>query len=92
MDLHSGNNGTPGFQAPINLGNPVEFTIRQLAEMVIRLTGSTSKMVFRPLPLDDPLQRKPDITLAKKYLNDWAQAVKLEEGLNETIRYFEEFT
>ena len=91
MDLPSGANGSPGFPGPINLGNPVEFTIRQLAEMVIRLTGSTSKMVFRPLPSDDPMQRKPDITLAKKYLNDWAPAVSLEEGLNATIRYFEEF-
>lgn len=90
MDLTPGTDGSPGFPGPINLGNPVEFTIRQLAEMVIRLTGSTSKMVFRPLPSDDPMQRKPDITLAKKYLNDWAPAVSLEEGLNETIRYFEE--
>ena len=91
MDLTSGADGSPGFPGPVNLGNPVEFTIRQLAEMVIRLTGSTSKMVFRPLPSDDPMQRKPDITLAKKYLNDWAPAVSLEEGLNETISYFEEF-
>jgi UDP-glucuronate decarboxylase len=91
MDLPSSANGSSGFSGPINLGNPVEFTIRQLAEIVIRLTGSTSKMVFRPLPSDDPMQRKPDITLAKKYLNDWAPSVSLEEGLKETIRYFEEF-
>ncbi|WP_412478040.1 UDP-glucuronic acid decarboxylase family protein [Azonexus sp. IMCC34839] len=91
MDLSAGADGSPGFPGPINLGNPVEFTIRQLAEMVIRLTASPSKMIFKPLPADDPMQRKPDITLAKKYLNDWAPSVSLEEGLNKTIRYFEEF-
>lgn len=91
MDLPTGADGSPGFPGPINLGNPVEFTIRQLAEMVIRLTGSTSKMIFKPLPPDDPIQRKPDITVAKKYLNDWTPSVALEKGLSETIRYFEEF-
>ncbi len=91
MDLPLGTNGGGGFPGPINLGNPVEFTISQLAEMVIRLTGSTSKMIFRPLPSDDPTQRKPDITLAKKYLNDWTPSVALEEGLRQTIPYFAEF-
>jgi UDP-glucuronate decarboxylase len=91
MDLPAGADGSPGFPGPINLGNPVEFTIHQLAEMVIRLTGSTSKMIFKPLPADDPLQRKPDITLAKEFLDDWTPCVALEDGLNETIRYFEEF-
>lgn len=91
MDLPAGTSGGGGFPGPINLGNPVEFTISQLAEMVIRLTGSTSKMIFRPLPSDDPTQRKPDITLAKKYLNDWTPSVALEEGLRQTIPYFAEF-
>lgn len=91
MDLPAGTGGSPGFPGPINLGNPVEFTISQLAEMVIRLTGSTSKMIYKPLPSDDPMQRKPDITLAKEYLNDWTPSVALEDGLRQTIRYFEEF-
>ncbi len=91
MDLPAGTSGGGGFPGPINLGNPVEFTISQLAEMVIRLTGSTSKMIFRPLPSDDPMQRKPDITLAKEYLNDWTPSVALEEGLRQTIPYFAEF-
>lgn len=91
MDLPAGVDGSPGFPGPINLGNPEEFTISQLAEMVIRLTGSTSKMIYKPLPSDDPMQRKPDITLAKEYLNDWTPSVALEEGLRQTIRYFEEF-
>ena len=90
MDIPSGDDGAPGYPGPINMGNPGEFTIRQLAEMVIRLTGSKSKMVFRPLPSDDPLQRKPDITLAKQYLDEWGPVVALEEGLKKTIRYFEE--
>ena len=72
---------------PLNLGNPTEFTIRELAEMVLRLTGSKSGIVFRPLPEDDPLQRQPDITLARKAL-DWAPQVAIEDGLKETIAYF----
>lgn len=91
MDLPAGADGSSGFPGPINLGNPVEFTIRQLAEMVITLTGSTSKFVLKPLPADDPMQRKPDISLAKKHLNDWSPSVSLEKGLKETIRYFEGF-
>jgi UDP-glucuronate decarboxylase len=91
MDLPAGTDGSPGFPGPINLGNPVEFTISQLAEMVIRLTGSKSKMIHKPLPSDDPMQRKPDITLAKEYLDDWTPSVELEEGLRQTIRYFVEF-
>ncbi len=75
---------TPG---PINLGNPVEFTMRQLAELVLKLTGSRSKLVFMPLPQDDPRQRQPDIALARSALN-WAPAVQLEEGLKKTIAYF----
>ncbi len=72
---------------PMNLGNPVEFTIRQLAETILALTQSKSKIVFRPLPADDPTQRQPDITLAKKTL-DWQPKVALEDGLKETINYF----
>jgi len=77
-----------GFTGPVNLGNPGEFTIRQLAEKVIELTGSKSKLEFKPLPSDDPLQRKPDIALAQSKLN-WTPQVQLEAGLNKTIAYFE---
>jgi UDP-glucuronate decarboxylase len=72
---------------PINLGNPVEFSITELAELVLRLTGSISKIEFRPLPQDDPTQRQPDIRLARKVL-DWQPTVSLEDGLKETIAYF----
>jgi UDP-glucuronate decarboxylase len=74
---------------PVNLGNPVEFTIRQLAESVIALTGSSSKIVNRPLPEDDPKQRQPDIGLAQELLK-WTPRVQLQEGLRKTIEYFEE--
>ena len=73
---------------PINLGNPGEFTIRQLAELVIDMTGSKSEMVFKPLPQDDPTQRRPDISRAKEKL-DWEPTVPLKEGLARTIAYFE---
>jgi UDP-glucuronate decarboxylase len=73
---------------PVNLGNPVEFTIRALAELVIGLTGSSSKIVFRPLPQDDPQQRCPDITKARELL-DWKPSVSLREGLLATISYFD---
>ncbi len=72
---------------PINLGNPSEFTILQLAEKIIQLTNSSSKIVYRSLPQDDPVQRKPDITLAQKNL-DWNPTIPLEEGLLRTIEYF----
>ena len=72
---------------PINIGNPGEFTIRELAETVIRLTGARSKLVFKPLPSDDPMQRCPDITQAKTTLG-WEPVVALEDGLKETIAYF----
>lgn len=75
------------FTGPINIGNPGEFTMLELAEMVIRLTGSTSKLCFEPLPHDDPKQRRPDISLAKSTL-DWEPNVALEDGLKETIAYF----
>jgi UDP-glucuronate decarboxylase len=74
---------------PVNLGNPVEFTIRQLAETVIDLTGASSKIVLRPLPEDDPRQRCPDIRLAQKLLA-WAPQVQLREGLVKTIQHFEQ--
>jgi UDP-glucuronate decarboxylase len=76
------------FTGPVNLGNPVEITVRQLAERVIALTGAKSKLVFRPLPQDDPMQRCPDITLAKKVLG-WEPKVKLDDGLGKTIAYFD---
>jgi UDP-glucuronate decarboxylase len=73
---------------PVNLGNPVEFTIRQLAETIIALTGSSSEIAYRPLPEDDPRQRCPDISLAQKLLA-WAPRVQLRDGLMKTIEYFE---
>ncbi len=79
---------TEDFIGPVNLGNPVEFTIKELAQKVIDLTGSSSKMVDEPLPSDDPTQRQPDISLAKENL-DWEPKVGLEEGLKKTIGYFE---
>lgn len=78
------------FTGPVNIGNPDEFTILQLAEAVIRLTGSTSKIVYQPLPPDDPTQRQPNISVAKKELG-WQPAIKLEEGLTKTIDYFRRF-
>jgi len=75
------------FTGPINLGNPFEFSILELAHKIIELTDSKSKIVFKPLPEDDPAQRQPDITLAKKVLN-WEPKVSLEDGLKETIAYF----
>jgi UDP-glucuronate decarboxylase len=77
-----------GLTGPVNIGNPNEFTIRELAEMVIALTGSGSKIVYLPLPQDDPTQRQPDISLAKEKLG-WRPTVPLKEGLAPTIEYFE---
>jgi UDP-glucuronate decarboxylase len=76
-----------GFYGPVNLGNPGEFTMLELAERVLRLTGSRSRIVHRPLPQDDPKQRKPDMTLAKTKL-DWRPRVSLDDGLKETVAYF----
>lgn len=73
---------------PINLGNPDEFTILELAEKVINMTGSRSKIIFQPLPEDDPMQRKPDISLAEKVL-DWRPNVMLDDGLKKTVAYFD---
>ncbi len=77
----------PKFTGPVNIGNPVEFTMIELAELVLKLTGSKSKLVFKELPQDDPKQRKPDISLALSCL-DWQPKVALEDGLRETISYF----
>jgi len=76
------------FTGPVNIGNPNEFTILELAHHVIRLTGTSSKIVYCPLPGDDPRQRKPDITLAKQKLDGWEPTIQLEEGLKKTIAYF----
>jgi UDP-glucuronate decarboxylase len=78
----------PDFPGPVNLGNPNEFTIRQLAELVIELTGSKSRLVKQPLPTDDPMQRQPDITLARTKL-DWNPTIQLRDGLVHTIAHFE---
>lgn len=78
------------FTGPMNTGNPGEFTIRELAEQVIELTGSSSRLIEEPLPSDDPRQRQPDITLAKKKLG-WEPKIRLKEGLVKTIAYFDEF-
>lgn len=77
------------FTGPVNVGNPGEFTILQLAEMVLEMTGSKSKLDFRPLPQDDPIMRKPDITVAKREM-DWEPKVPLREGLRRTIDYFDD--
>ena len=74
---------------PINIGNPTEFTIRQLAELVIDLTGSRSPLVFEPLPADDPKQRRPDISKAERLLG-WGPTIPLRDGLMRTIAYFDE--
>jgi UDP-glucuronate decarboxylase len=78
----------PDISGPINLGNPVEFTMLDLAEHVLKLTGSSSNLIFKPLPQDDPQQRQPNIKLAKETLG-WEPSVKLEQGLIKTIAYFE---
>jgi UDP-glucuronate decarboxylase len=80
-------NSPADFAGPVNIGNPAEFTMLQLAEEVLRLTGSTSKLIFKPLPADDPRQRQPDISLAREML-EWTPRVNLDDGLKETIAYF----
>jgi UDP-glucuronate decarboxylase len=82
MDAASGTEG------PVNLGNPQEFTIAELARLIVELSGSSSRVVHRPLPSDDPRQRRPDITRARQLL-DWRPTVGLREGLLRTIAYFE---
>ena len=81
-------NSDASFIGPVNIGNPGEFSIKQLAEKVIEMTGSRSKIIYEALPVDDPTQRKPDISLAKEKL-DWQPHIQLEEGLKKTIEYFE---
>ncbi len=77
------------FTGPVNLGNPVEFTMLELARLVLDITGSKSRLVFRPLPADDPRQRRPDITLANRVLDGWKPAVPLKEGLKKTVEWFD---
>ena len=89
MDLPSGEGRQPGFPGPINLGNPGEFTMIELAQLILKITGSKSKLVFQPLPSDDPMQRKPDISVAREKLG-WEPKVQLEEGLGKTINYFDQ--
>lgn len=81
-------NSEKSFLGPVNLGNPNEFTMLDLAQKVIKFTGSKSSIIFLPLPQDDPKQRQPDITLAKQKLNNWEPNIQLEEGLVKTINYF----
>ena len=81
---------TDDFTGPVNLGNPGEFSMIALANLVLQLTGSKSKIVFQPLPFDDPKQRQPDISLAYEKLAGWKPSVKLEDGLKKTIAYFEQ--
>ncbi len=83
--MHTGDD----FIGPVNLGNPREFSMLELAETILKLTGSSSKIVYQPLPKDDPVRRKPDISLAKEKLGGWEPLIHLEEGLLKTIAYFD---
>jgi UDP-glucuronate decarboxylase len=83
-------NSPDAFTGPVNIGNPKEFSVRELAELTIKMTGSKSRLVFKPLPSDDPRQRQPDIALAQTALK-WQPGVALEEGLRKTIEYFRDF-
>ena len=76
-----------GFTGPVNVGNPTEYTILELAETVLAIVGGTSRITYKPLPIDDPRRRQPDISLAKEKLL-WTPKVEIEDGLRETIRYF----
>ena len=82
-------NSPEGFTGPVNIGNPGEYTILELAEKIIDLTGAKSNIVFKPLPQDDPLQRQPDITLAERQL-DWRPSTDLDKGLQKTVAYFKD--
>ena len=82
-------NSPKEFVGPVNLGNPIEFTIKELAEMIIRITGSRSKITYKELPIDDPAQRKPDISLANRELG-WKPDIDLQTGLEKTIAYFQD--
>ncbi len=81
-------NSRDGFWGPVNIGNPIEFTMLKLAELVIEKTGSKSRIIHLPLPQDDPTQRQPNIELAQKELDGWKPTIKLEQGLDKTISYF----
>jgi UDP-glucuronate decarboxylase len=81
-------NTSDDFVGPVNIGNPIEFTMLELAEIVLELTGSKSKIINMPLPTDDPTQRQPNIDLARKELNNWEPRIQLKEGLQKTIEYF----
>jgi UDP-glucuronate decarboxylase len=78
------------FTGPINIGNPYEFSMIELAHEILDITGSSSKIVYKPLPEDDPTQRQPDISLAKEKLNGWEPKIQLREGLTNTISYFDQ--
>ena len=81
-------NSDDGVLGPLNLGNPVEFTMLELASLVIQLTNSKSKLIFEPIPSDDPKRRKPDISLAEKLLDGWRPNIQLEQGITSSIDYF----
>ncbi|TKG95841.1 SDR family oxidoreductase [Puteibacter caeruleilacunae] len=83
-------NSPSDFHGPVNIGNPEEFTVSELADLILEMTGSKSEITYLPLPTDDPMQRKPDITLAKENLNGWNPGVKLREGLEATIGYYQQ--
>lgn len=85
------NHSREDFTGPVNLGNPGEFTIRELAEKVLKKIGGTGKAIYLPLPQDDPVKRKPDISLAQKELSGWTPSVALDEGLDRTIAYFKRY-
>ena len=80
-------NTPKGFTGPVNLGNPAEYQVKDLAEMIVRLTGSKSPIEYQPLPMDDPKRRQPDISLAREKL-DWEPRIEVEDGLKKTIDYF----
>jgi dTDP-glucose 4,6-dehydratase len=78
------------YTGPVNIGNPRELTVLEFARVIIHLTRSKSQITFKPLPVDDPKQRQPDITLARRVLNNWEPRVSLEDGLRQTIAYFQD--
>jgi len=81
-------NSREGFTGPVNVGNPHEYSIKELAELIIKLTKSISKLVYEELPIDDPTNRCPDISMARKELDNWGPKIEIEEGLIKTIEYF----
>ena len=81
-------NSRAGFTGPVNVGNPHEYSIKELAELIIKLTNSSSKLIYEQLPADDPTNRRPDITIARKELDNWKPTIEIEEGLKRTIAYF----